>query len=83
VGRGYELRKQAVGSQRRKAQGKEFPKPDSEPDWKYLGTKRTYSSLGEEIVMKTPSMFQWFRILRDNYNFTMFQAVRFALWLAR
>ena len=33
--------------------------------------------------MKTPTMLQWFQILRHNYNFTMFQAVRFALWLAR
>jgi len=33
--------------------------------------------------MKTPTMFQWYQILRHNYHFTMFQAVRFALWLAR
>jgi len=33
--------------------------------------------------MKTPTIFQWYGILRHNYQFTMFQAVRFALWLTR
>jgi hypothetical protein len=33
--------------------------------------------------MKTPTMFEWYQILRDNYHFTVFQALRFAVWLAR
>jgi len=33
--------------------------------------------------MKTPTLFQWYQILRQNYQFTMFQAVRGAFWLAR
>jgi len=48
-----------------------------------LHTKRMDSSRVEVTVMKTPTMFQWYQILRHNYHFTMFQAVRFALWLAR
>jgi len=33
--------------------------------------------------MKMPTKFQWYRILRQHYQFTVFQAVRGALWLAR
>jgi hypothetical protein len=32
---------------------------------------------------KTPSVFGWYRILRAHYTFNFFQAIRFALWLAR
>jgi len=32
--------------------------------------------------MKTPTIFQWFQILRKHHGFTLFQAVRGALWLA-
>jgi hypothetical protein len=32
--------------------------------------------------MKMPTKIQWFRILRQHYQFTVFQAVRGALWLA-
>lgn len=33
--------------------------------------------------MKTPTIFQWYQILRRCYQFTVLQAVRGALWLAR
>ena len=33
--------------------------------------------------MKTPTIFQWYQILRQNYQLRVFQVVRFALWLAR
>ena len=33
--------------------------------------------------MKTPTIFQWYQILRQHCQFSMFQAVRGALWLAR
>jgi hypothetical protein len=33
--------------------------------------------------MKMPTIFQWYQILRRRYQFTVFQAVRSALWLAR
>jgi hypothetical protein len=36
----------------------------------------------EVLVMKTPTTFQWFQILRRQHGFTFFQAVRGALWLA-
>jgi hypothetical protein len=34
-------------------------------------------------VKKTPSVLGWYRILRVHYAFTSFQALRYALWLAR
>jgi len=47
-----------------------------------LRTKSTDGSLMEVAVMKTPTLFQWYQILRKHHRFTMFQAVRSALWLA-
>jgi hypothetical protein len=32
--------------------------------------------------MKTLSILDWYRILRLQYQLTMFQSVRYALWLA-
>ena len=32
--------------------------------------------------MRTPTRFQWFQILRKHHRFTVYQAVRGALWLA-
>jgi hypothetical protein len=34
-------------------------------------------------IMKTPSFLGWYHILRAHDAFTFFQAVRYALWLAR
>src|ERR1700746_3211951 len=34
-------------------------------------------------IMKQPSVLHWYRILRAHHLFTIFQAVRYALWLAR
>jgi hypothetical protein len=34
-------------------------------------------------IKKTPSVLGWYRILRAHCAFTFFQAVRYALWLAR
>jgi len=33
--------------------------------------------------MRKPTMFQWYQILRQYHGFSVFQAVRGALWLAR
>jgi hypothetical protein len=33
--------------------------------------------------MKLPSLVGWYRILRAQYQFGVFQAIRCALWLAR
>lgn len=33
--------------------------------------------------MKTPTIFQWYQILRQHHQFSLFQAVRGALWLAK
>jgi hypothetical protein len=33
--------------------------------------------------MKSPSLFDWYYILRGHHQWTMFQAIRYALWLAR
>jgi len=34
-------------------------------------------------IMKSPSFFGWYRILRAHHQWTVFQAIRYALWLAR
>jgi len=33
--------------------------------------------------MKSLSIVQWYQVLRTHYHWAMFEAVRFALWLAR
>jgi len=33
--------------------------------------------------MNQHSVLFWYRVLRTHYHWTMFQAVRYALWLAR
>ena len=33
--------------------------------------------------MKPFAILHWYNVLRVNYHFTTFQAIRFALWLAR
>lgn len=32
---------------------------------------------------KVPSVLGWYRILRSHYEWPLFQAIRYALWLAR
>ena len=42
--------------------------------------------LGDERVVtlvKPRSILDWYRILRAHHQWTMFQAIRYALWLAR
>jgi len=33
--------------------------------------------------MKRLSLLEWYRVLRVGHQWTMFQAIRFAFWLAR
>jgi len=33
--------------------------------------------------MKPLSILDWYRILREQHRWTIFQAIRYALWLAR
>jgi hypothetical protein len=33
--------------------------------------------------MKTLSVLDWYRVLRAHHEWTLFQAIRYALWLAR
>jgi hypothetical protein len=37
----------------------------------------------ESLIMKPPSILQWYQTLRTRHHWTMFQAIRYALWLAR
>jgi hypothetical protein len=37
----------------------------------------------KEHAMKPFSILQWYNVLRSHYHFTAFEAIRFALWLAR
>ena len=34
-------------------------------------------------AMKSPSLFAWYYILRDYHQWTVFQSIRYALWLTR
>jgi hypothetical protein len=34
-------------------------------------------------AMEAPSILGWYRILRAHYHWPLFQAIRYALWLAR
>jgi hypothetical protein len=33
--------------------------------------------------MKSPSLLDWYRFLRAHRQWTVFQAIRYALWLTR
>jgi hypothetical protein len=33
--------------------------------------------------MKSPSLLDWYHILRAHHQWRVFQAIRYALWLAR
>jgi hypothetical protein len=37
----------------------------------------------ESLIMKPPSILQWYQSLRTRHHWTMFQAIRYAQWLAR
>ena len=34
-------------------------------------------------TVKSPSLFDWYHILRAQHHWTVFQVIRYALWLAR
>lgn len=34
-------------------------------------------------AMKSPSLLAWYHILRAHHQWTVFQAIRYALWLTR
>lgn len=34
-------------------------------------------------IMKSPSFLGWYRTLRAQYQWTVFEAIRYALWLTR
>jgi len=38
---------------------------------------------GREGNVKRPSILEWYLILRTRHQWTIFQAIRYALWLAR
>jgi hypothetical protein len=44
---------------------------------------RKVRSLLERFNMKRVSMLEWYRVLRVHDEWIIFQAIRFALWLAR
>jgi hypothetical protein len=47
-------------------------------------TKRIFELVKYEVtVMKPNSIVFWYRVLRTYHRWTMFEAIRFALWLAR
>jgi len=44
---------------------------------------RAGSTSRKEAAVKSLSILQWYHVLRMHYHWTVFEAVRFALWLAR
>lgn len=44
---------------------------------------RKIRSLREKFTAGRLSILDWYRILRVHHEWTIFQAIRFALWLAR
>jgi len=38
---------------------------------------------GNEESEQRPSLIGWYRILRAHYQWPLFEAIRFALWLSR
>jgi len=47
--------------------------------------RRTHASTNvrRELTVKPVSILQWYQILRLHYHWTIFEAIRFALWLTR
>jgi alkylated DNA nucleotide flippase Atl1 len=52
-----------------------------------LGTSSEARRVGENGARTKPveklSVLDWYRILRAHHQWTIFQAIRFALWLSR
>ena len=47
------------------------------------GSFQAGSRSRKEATVKSLSILQWYHVLRMHYHWTVFEAVRFALWLAR
>jgi hypothetical protein len=47
-----------------------------------LGIPRSKSHQ-EVPIMRQPNAIEWYCILRAHYHLTMFQSIRYALWLVR
>jgi hypothetical protein len=45
--------------------------------------KTIFSETRRSAILKSPSIAGWYRILRAHFHWTAFQAIRYALWLAR
>jgi hypothetical protein len=58
------------------------PTTDGSRDLDTIETRKVRSLL-ERLDMKRVSILEWYRILRVQHEWTIFQAIRFALWLAR
>lgn len=54
---------------------------DSEAGLNYTGQRESNSVRG--TTTEAPSILGWYRILRAQYHWPLFQAIRYALWLAR
>lgn len=44
---------------------------------------RAEKTVERSAIMKSPSLVDWYHILRAHHQWTVFQAIRYALWLAR
>ena len=48
-----------------------------------MGHLGDIESLEQSSTVKPPSLLDWYRILRTQHHWTVFQAIRLALWLSR
>jgi hypothetical protein len=48
-----------------------------------FATETIFSSLAQGAIMKFQILLDWYHILRTHHQWTVFQAIRYALWLAR
>lgn len=46
-------------------------------------TSQVEKTAKRSAIMKPLSPLEWYRILRAHHQWTVFQAIRYALWLAR
>jgi hypothetical protein len=63
--------------------GSERGKDDKDKFHMKNNDSSTVRSPEEAQCMKRKSVLEWYFILRTNHHWTIFQAIRYALWLAR
>jgi hypothetical protein len=48
-----------------------------------VGGSQAQKTMENRSTLQLPNLVEWYRILRAHHQWTVFQAIRYALWLAR